>query len=82
MSVIAISCLHVWREISSYIDGELDPDLRERISSHLKTCSHCSAILDGTQNVIRLVADDKTFDLPRGFSDRLKERLAQHLPKR
>ena len=82
MTVIEISCVHVWREISNYIDGEIDPGLRERMSAHFKTCSHCSAILDGTRNVVGLVADGKTFDLPKGFSDRLKQRLVQDLPKR
>lgn len=82
MTVIEISCVHVWREISNYIEGDLDPALRERISAHLKACAHCSAILDGTRNVVGLVADGKTFELPRGFSDRLKQRLAEGLPKR
>ena len=82
MTVIEISCVHVWREISNYIDGDLDSALRERMAAHFKTCAHCSAILDGTRNVIGLVADGKAFDLPRGFSDRLKQRLAQDLPKR
>lgn len=82
MAVIEISCVHVWQEISNYIEGDLDPALRERMSEHFKNCSHCSAILDGTRNVIGLVADGKTFDLPKGFTDRLKKRLAQNLPKR
>lgn len=82
MTVIEISCVHVWREISNYIEGDLDSALRERMSAHFKSCAHCSAILDGTRNVIGLVADGKTFDLPEGFSDRLKQRLAQSLPKR
>ena len=82
MTVIEISCVHVWREISNYIEGDLDPVMRERIAAHLKSCAHCSAILDGTKNVIGLVADGKSFNLPRGFSERLKRRLARDLPKR
>ena len=81
MAVIEISCVHVWQEISNYIEGDLDPTLREHMSAHFKGCSHCSAILDGTRNVIGLVADGRSFDLPGGFSDRLKQRLAQNLPK-
>jgi anti-sigma factor RsiW len=82
MTVVEISCVHVWREISNYIDGSLDPALSERMAAHFKNCAHCSAILDGTRNVIGLVGDGKIFDLPTGFSDRLKQRLAQDLPKR
>lgn len=81
MTTIEISCQHVWKEISGYIDGDIDAATRERMTAHFKTCAHCSAILDGTRNVIGLVADGKTFDLPKGFSDRLKQRLAEDLPK-
>ncbi len=70
-----IDCQHVWQYISAYIDGELDPDLRERIERHLETCEICSAVLDSTRNVIVLVADDRVFELPAGFSKRLHERL-------
>ena len=77
MAIIEISCVDVWREISNYVDGDLDPALRERIAAHLKSCMHCSAVVDGTRNVVRLVGDGKGFDLPQGFSQRLKQRLAK-----
>ena len=77
MPIIEISCVDVWKEISNYVDGDVDPVLRERIAVHLKSCAHCSAIVDGTRNVVRLVGDGKSFDLPRGFSERLKQRLAK-----
>jgi anti-sigma factor RsiW len=77
MTVIEISCVEVWREISSYIDGDIDPSLRDRIAEHLKSCAHCTAVVDGTRNVIRLTGDKKSFDLPHGFSERLKQVLAQ-----
>ena len=75
--IIEISCVEVWREISNYVDGDIDPVLQERIAEHLKTCEHCSAVVDGTRNVIRLVGDGKSFELPRGFSERLQSRLKE-----
>lgn len=71
MTAIEISCIEVWREISNYLEGEVDPELRARMEAHLKLCRHCSAILDGTRNVVQLVADGEVFDLPQGFSKRL-----------
>ena len=76
MPEVEISCLEVWREISNYIDAEIDPELRRRMEEHFKVCEHCSAILDGTRNVVRLVGDGRVFDLPVGFSERLKKRLS------
>jgi len=73
--IIEISCVDVWRELSNYVDDDVDPVLRERIATHLKSCAHCSAVVDGTRNLVRLVGDGKAFDLPKGFSERLKEML-------
>jgi hypothetical protein len=78
---IEISCLEVWNEVSNYIEGDLSDDLRRRIEEHLKVCEHCIAIVDGTRNVLRLVADGRTYDLPNGFSERLRSRLEKRLER-
>jgi anti-sigma factor RsiW len=70
-----IDCKHVWQYISAYIDGEVEVELRESIERHLETCEICSAVLDSTRNVIVLMADDRVFELPVGFSERLHARL-------
>lgn len=75
-----ISCREVIDEISNYIEDDLEQGLRERITEHLQGCSHCTAVLDGTRNVIRLVGDDRTFVLPAGFSQRLYKKLQQPNP--
>jgi anti-sigma factor RsiW len=77
LTIIEISCVEVWRELSNYIDGAVDPDLRLRMEEHFKTCEHCTAVLDGMRNVVCLVGDSRAFDLPAGFSDRLKKRLQE-----
>jgi hypothetical protein len=74
---IEINCLHVWRELSNYIDDAVDEELRLRMEQHFKGCEYCSAVLDGTRNVIQLVGDGRVFDVPQGFSERLKLRLAE-----
>lgn len=75
MPVIEISCLEVWREISSYIDNDVPPELRARIEAHFKGCAHCTAVLDGTRNVVKLVGDGVEYQIPEGFSKRLYDRI-------
>ena len=70
-----LNCKHVWAHISEYIDNTVDAKLREEIEKHLEHCEICSAILDSTRNVLVLMADDRTFELPVGYSKRLHERL-------
>lgn len=74
-----IDCKHVWRHISGYIEGDVDAALRAEIDRHLETCEICSAVLDSTRNVVVLMADDRIFELPVGFSQRLHERIDREL---
>ena len=75
MSVIEISCLEVWKEISNYIDNDVEPELRARMGAHFKACAHCTAILDGTRNVVKLVGDGMEYKVPESFSRRLYDRI-------
>jgi anti-sigma factor RsiW len=74
-----LNCQHVWSYISEYIDGTVDAQLREEIEKHLEHCEICSAILDSTRNILYLTADERTFALPMGFSQRLHARLTKEL---
>ena len=75
MRVVEISCVEVWREISNYIDGEIDAELRARMEAHFKVCTHCKAIYDGTQNVVKLVGDGVEYEMPDGFGQRLYSKI-------
>lgn len=72
-----ISCLEVIRELSNYVDADLTPELRAQITAHLPTCAHCTAVYDGLRNTITLMGDARSFELPSGFSQRLRARLVQ-----
>ena len=75
--VVDISCLEVIRELSNYIDNDVTPTLREQILAHLSGCSRCTAVYNGLRNTITLTGDGRAFDLPAGFSQRLRAKLAK-----
>lgn len=75
MLIIEINCRAVRELVSSFIDGELDPEFQARLEIHLHKCHHCKALVDGTRNVVHLVADGRTFELPSGFTERLRNSL-------
>ena len=72
---MVIDCKHVWEHISGYLDDSLSLEVREHVQKHLEHCEICSAILDSTRNILILIADERTFELPLGFSERLHARL-------
>ncbi len=77
---MVVSCEEVWREVSNYLDGEVEPGLRSAMEEHLRGCKHCTAVLDGTRNVLQLYGDERMLEVPLGFSQRLHQRLDENMP--
>lgn len=73
--LVEIRCREVWKEITNYLEGDLSPDMRERVVHHLDECRHCKAVYDGSQNVVRLLGSKGVLELPTGFSQRLYDRI-------
>jgi predicted anti-sigma-YlaC factor YlaD len=72
---MVIDCKHVWDHISGYLDHDLAPEILDQVQRHLEHCEICSAILDSTRNILILTADERVFELPLGYSERLHARL-------
>ncbi|MGB7603283.1 MAG: zf-HC2 domain-containing protein [Candidatus Sulfotelmatobacter sp.] len=73
----AVNCEQAWREISNYVDGEVDAGLRSAMDEHFRTCKRCSSVLAGTRNVVALYGDERMLEVPAGFSQRLEKRLGR-----
>ncbi|MEO6815470.1 MAG: zf-HC2 domain-containing protein [Edaphobacter sp.] len=76
---MVIDCKHVWDHISGYLDDTLSPEIKDQVQKHLEHCEICSAILDSTRNILILTGDQRTFELPLGFSERLHARLNEEI---
>ena len=72
-----LNCEQVWREVSNYLDGEVDAALRSAMDGHFKTCKRCASVLAGTRNVVQLYGDERMLEVPAGFSRRLENRLTR-----
>jgi hypothetical protein len=75
---MVVRCEEVWREISNYLEGDVPPDLGAGIEAHIAGCKRCSAVLQGTRNVVQLYGDERMLEVPLGFSHRLQRRLADN----
>lgn len=72
---MVVTCEQVWREVSDYLDCQVDPELRTAIEEHVRGCQRCTAVLDGMRNVVQLYGDERMMEVPVGFSRRLHQRL-------
>lgn len=77
-----MNCKHVIREISNYIDGELDPALKQELERHLQHCEDCTMIVDQTRRTIKIYSGSVPVDLPSDVKSRLHAAIHKKLPPR
>ena len=77
--IVEISCFEVWRRLSDYVDDEVEPGLKARLTFHFARCRDCKALLDGTRNVVALIGDEKSFELPSGAGRRIMSALERRI---
>lgn len=76
---MVVHCEQVWREISNYLDDDVDPALRAAMEAHFGSCERCRSVLEGTRNVVQLYGDERMNEVPLGFGNRLQRRLAEDM---
>lgn len=77
--IVEISCFEVWKRLSDYVDNDVEPDLKIRLTNHFARCQHCKALVDGTRNVVALIGDEHAFELPFGAGQRITSALARRI---
>lgn len=77
--LVEIDCREVRKEVTNYIEGDLTPEMQERVDRHLRECPHCKAVYEGSLHVVRLLGGTNVLELPTGFSQRLHRRLSAEL---
>ncbi|MEP7136411.1 MAG: anti-sigma factor [Chloroflexota bacterium] len=70
------NCEELLESLSSYIDGDLSPELCQELEKHLAGCDDCRVVLNTTKRTIELVhAPLEKPDLPEDVRERLFKRL-------
>ena len=70
------NCEELLGSLSSYIDGDLPPELCEELEKHLAGCNDCRVVLNTTKRTIDLVHSPiEKPDLPEDVRERLFKRL-------
>ena len=69
-------CDKLLGSLSSYIDGDLPPELCDELERHLAGCNDCRVVLNTTKRTIDLVHTPiEQPDLPEDVRERLFKRL-------
>ncbi len=77
-----MKCRECLEQISDYLDGGIDAELRHTLEAHLRGCRHCRIVFDSTRKTIELYCDGRLFELPVGVRERLHAALRQRWEER
>jgi anti-sigma factor RsiW len=74
-----LRCDAVIRELSNYIDGDLDMATRREIEAHLTGCRECQVIIDQTKLTVEIFCDSELVELPEPVRQRLHQSLQRKI---
>ena len=77
-----MNCRGLIREISDYLDGELEVETLTEIETHLERCKDCRLIVDTTRKTIEIYYHAQPLPLPDDVRERLHQALIQRLGRR
>ena len=70
-----MNCKSVIREISNYLDGELELASKQELEHHLELCGDCKMVVDQTKLTVDVFCDSEPVELPIDVKSRLHEAL-------
>jgi anti-sigma factor RsiW len=70
-----LNCIGVIRELSNYLDGDLDLAMKQELERHLGHCEDCTMIVDQTKKTVEIFCDSEPVALPSDVHTRLHDAL-------
>lgn len=74
-----MKCKTLVLELTDYLDGELDPGLKEELELHLLKCKDCRLIVNTTKKTIEIYCNSDAAPLPEDARHRLQQAIKQKL---
>jgi anti-sigma factor RsiW len=66
-----VKCTEFLKELTDYLDGKINEDLRTELDEHLHWCHECHVVMNTTQKTIEIYRDNKIYELPDDLRSRL-----------
>ena len=70
-----MNCKKVIEELTSYLDGVLDSNMRTDLEQHLGRCTDCRVVVDTTRKTIQIFCNSEPVPLPEDVRRRLHTAL-------
>jgi len=77
-----LTCKDFLRELSDYLDENLEAEIRSKIEAHIAECPNCWVIADTTRKTIKIYKGMEPHPLPSDVEGRLMQALERKLATR
>lgn len=77
-----LTCKEFLKELSDFLDENLDAELRARLEQHISECPNCWVIADTTKKTIRIYKGMEPYPVPSDVSSRLMVALEKKIAAR
>jgi len=76
-----VKCKNVVRELSDYLEGQLDKAVMADLERHLENCEDCRLVVDTTKKTVQIFCNSDPVPLPEETRSRLHQALFSRLRK-
>jgi anti-sigma factor (TIGR02949 family) len=74
-----LTCKDFLNELSEFLDGTLDREIREKLEKHVSECPNCWVVLDTTQRTIKVYKGLEPQTIPPDIHSRLMQALQKKM---
>jgi len=76
-----LSCKEVMARLVDFIDGDMEPGLKNEIEQHLKNCPLCIGLKKSYEKTINLLKKSQQVEPDKEMIDRVWNYVSSHLSK-
>ncbi len=81
-TALLISCRRLLSELSNFLDGSVDPQLRSELEAHLRECPDCWCLYDTTRQTLLIFRGNEPYPMPEDVKNHLAEALRDKMAQR
>jgi len=74
-----LTCKDFLKELSDYLDENIDAELRAKLERHITECPNCWVIADTTRKTIQIYKGMERYPVPADVESRLMQALEKKM---
>ena len=74
-----LTCKDFLRELSEFLDEDLDAEVRAKLERHITECPNCWVIADTTRKTVRIYKGMDPYPVPKDVEERLMQAIERKM---